>query len=256
MFMRFLRLKVKEEKLRDLQRFYRERVVPALHTTPGCIFASLLQPGTPGGDCISLTLWRGPEYAEAYESGGLFQTLLDECTPFLTLATEWKVKLTESAGPEVQIRAKPPEVEAFHVSSGQGKPALGTTRPTRLHLRIVSLLVQEDQTGTLAARYQEEIVPELLQAKGCIGSFLVEGVDKPNHALSVTLWERDEDAVRYELTGAFRALMRRLSDILADLTQWRMSLVSGGGEAGPAHATLDVDKYSIVVGERFDQAAV
>ena len=85
MYMRFLRIRVVEDKLWEFQRFYRERVVPALEATPGCLLASLLQPAVPGGDCVSMTLWKNPEAAESYESGEIFAGLLKESRRLLTV---------------------------------------------------------------------------------------------------------------------------------------------------------------------------
>ena len=71
MYARFVRLTLKEGRFRDLQLFYDERVIPALQTTRGCLFASLLQPTEESIECISVTLWSSQRRAEEYEESGL-----------------------------------------------------------------------------------------------------------------------------------------------------------------------------------------
>ena len=237
MFMRFMRLKVREDRTWDLQRFYRERVVPALQTTPGCVFASLLQPAVPGGECVSMTLWSGPEFAQAYESGGLFRELLDEAGRYLVREGE---------------AARSPGVETYHVVTGRGPGAEQSASP-RLHVRIVTLMVRDGQSAALADRFRLEIVPALLAVRGCAGAFLVEEADRPNQALSITLWERDEDAVRYELSGAFDALTSKLNESLSGLYLWRHSLAATADHEAVTGGDLHVDRYSLVVGQLFQE---
>ena len=83
MFMRFVNLKVKEGMLRDLARFYEDRVIPALQDSGGCLYASLLQPSDDDRECVSLTFWRSSEAADAYEKSGAYDELLDDSDVFL-----------------------------------------------------------------------------------------------------------------------------------------------------------------------------
>ena len=83
MYMRFVRLKIKEEKVWDARTFYTERVFPSLETVDGCRFAGLLQGNIHGGDYISMTVWTSAEAAREYERGGLFDRLLDESDELL-----------------------------------------------------------------------------------------------------------------------------------------------------------------------------
>lgn len=242
MYMRFLRIRVSEDKLWDFQRFYRERVVQALKSTPGCLFSSLLQPAVPGGECVSMTLWKDPESAQAYESGDLFAELLHESR-----------KLLSYRSGEVQSRsgrtpAKAPRAEGYRVVTGEGGMTPDSPSADKLHVRIVTLMVKEDQAAALAQRFRKEIVPSLVALKGCVGAFLVEGAERPSQALSITLWEREEDAVRYELSGTFDALTAKLKDTLSGIYQWKHSLSAAVEKEEVTGADLHVDRYSLAVG--------
>lgn len=240
MFMRFLRLKVREEWLGELQRYYTERVVPALAGTPGCLYVSLLQPSVPGGECLSVTLWRSREDAEAYDRQGTFRELLAGSLKYLAAA---------GVPPPPGDPTKTAQLETYDVMESEGGPGEGAS--ASLHVRIVNLDIRDGKGGELAEIYRKEISPAVLAAPGCLGAFLVEGAGRPNRALSITLWRRDEDAVRYEIGGTFDKLTTRLQDVLSGYYLWKHSF-SAQAEGTPlTGGDLRVDRYSLVVGQTF-----
>ena len=114
MYMRFVHLKVREGKMRDLARFYEERVIPTLQETEGCLYASLLQPSGDDEECVSMTMWRSQKSAEKYEKNGVYDRLLDESDELLAEVTEGRVQ--SSTGSSGSFSAlQDPEVEAFPV---------------------------------------------------------------------------------------------------------------------------------------------
>jgi hypothetical protein len=76
---------------------------------------------------------------------------------------------------------------------------------------------------------------------------MVAGVGDPTRVLSVTVWAREEDAVRYGLSGEFDRLTTRLKDTFSDLYQWKLAL-SGEEIPSTADQKLDVEGYHLVVG--------
>ncbi len=101
------------------------------------------------------------------------------------------------------------------------------------------------------AKFEEEVSPVLASTSGCLGSFLVAGADDQTRVLSVTMWAREEDAVRYSLSGEFDRLTIRLKDTFSDLYQWNVAV---SGDPGVPSATggrpLDVEGYHLVVGRK------
>ncbi len=251
MYMRFLPLKVREDKLKELAQWYRSRVIPALRETGGCLSARLLQPALPSGECLSLTLWEGREALEEHEDSNLFDDMMNEAGAFLTPSGEWKAVLSDESGVGLEVPLKSPEAKAYEVVTSTGANDGGPASLPQLHVRIVSLLVREGQADELAERYRRTIIPKLLTFKGCLAAYLVEGVTRPNQALSVTLWERDEDAVRYELSGVFDDLTEHLRGTLSSLHIWRLSLDTTGAREDVVGGDLDVVRYGVIAGERF-----
>jgi heme-degrading monooxygenase HmoA len=243
MYMRFLRLKVREEWLGELQRYYTERVVPALRGTPGCMYASLLQTAAPVGPCVSLTLWRDAASALAYESGSLFSELLAECSRFLDGSAPVRAASPGTAGRSA--------AEGYELLEGPAPDLSSGLEHRRLHMHVVALLVQEGKSDLLAELYRREVAPALEGLKGFVGAFLVEASDKPNQALSLTFWDRDGDAIRYELSGAFDSLTSKLQEALSSLYLWKHSLRATSDAGEITTGDLRVERYTLVVGELF-----
>lgn len=242
MYLRFLQLRVREGQEAAFTRFYQERVIPALAATEGCLYAGLLAPWR-GETHQSLTIWASPEHVAAYEREGAYHRLLAEAAPMLSDRAEWRVRLArdplETADP---TRAEPP-VEGYKIEAGDGSAALGGAgRPP--FVRIVVIRVAPGRLAEFVRIYREEVMPALETVRGCRGVFLAEAVDDATEALSITLWAREEDAVRYEMSGEFERLTARLKDTFSPVYDWRTHL-TGAGAARP-----EVSSYQVVQGRR------
>ena len=247
MYMRFVHLKVKEGRLRDLRRFYEDRVIPALQNTEGCLFSSLLQPTGESDECLSFTLWSSTEHADEYEKSGLYDQLLDESDPYLAEASEWRARLTGDRVPAVPP-LQDPEVEAYPVELAAEHTEIDPSASPRLFLRIVAARVEAGRFEELKQRYDQEIKPVLLATPGCRSVFLVEGLKARSRALSVTVWDSEEDAIRYELSGKYDELVAKVSEFFSGLYQWKLSLAPTRERDGVTGKDLDVSGYHVVTG--------
>lgn len=252
MFMRFVHLKVTEETLWEVRSFYEEKVIPTLQATDGCLFASLLQPTVEMDECVSMTLWANQELAEAYESSGSYDRLLDQSEERIAGTTEWRANLTgdREGGPAPLYD---PVVEGFPMEVSSDALVLGDDVSPHLYLRIVAVKVDPVRFEDLRQRYNHEIVPALLETPGCRAAFLVEGIKTRTRALSVTIWDSEEDAVRYQISGKFDKLVAKISEFFSGLYQWKLSLSSSGSER-VSGSELDVSGYNIVTGRRVENS--
>lgn len=249
MFLRFVYLKVRQGRLGDLARFYEERTIPALQEAEGCLYASLLQPTGDDVECVSLTIWRSRESAESYEASGLYDELLDEMDPMLAEAAEAKVRSSGGGAPEIEV-LQDPDVEAYPVEVAAMGEVEDATGPHRFFVRVVQARVQAGRFPELRKRYDEEIKPALMATKGCRAVFLVENTKSQSRALSVTVWESEEDAIRYELSGAFDHLTSRVSEYFSGLYQWKLSLSTLGDRRAVSGKDLNVRGFKVVTGKR------
>ena len=249
MHMRFVRIKVKEGKQWDFASFYEDRIIPAMQETEGCLFASLLQPSGDDDECVSMTLWRSPELAEAYEKRGLYDQILDDSDEFLAEAKEWHVRLAGDPGGTVPP-LQDPEIEVYPVELAGFSDRADQFSSRGIYLRIVAARVEQGKFDELKERYDRQIKPDLLATKGCRAVFLVEGVGSSSRALSVTVWDHEEDAIRYELSGAFNENVAKVSEFFSGLYQWKLSLAADGQRESVSGKDLDVRGYQQVVGRR------
>ncbi len=247
MFMRFVNLKVKEGRQRDFARFYEDRIIPALQESGGCLYASLLQPSDDDQDCISMTIWRSRKSAENYERNGVYDRLLDESDDFLAEVSEGRVQSsTGSSGAFPTLQD--PEVEAYPVEVAAIGEVVDAVGPHHFFVRIVSARVESGRFDELKKRYDEEIKPVLIATKGCRAVFLVENVKRRSRVLSVTVWDSEEDAIRYEISGAFDELTARVSEFFSGLYQWKLSLGPAGDRETVTGKDLDVRGFQVVTG--------
>jgi heme-degrading monooxygenase HmoA len=249
MYMRFVHLKVQRDRVADFARFYEERIIPALQQTHGCLYASLLQPTAGDDECISMTTWRSAEAAEAYEAGGLYDQLLDESDEFMDHASGWDLNLSgQSPGDLAALHD--PAVEAYPVEVAAVGEVVDATGPQNFFVRIVSARIEPGRFDELKTRYDREVKPALMATRGCRAVFLVESVRAHARVLSVTVWDSEEDAIRYELSGAFDELTARLSEFFSGLYQWKLALGTSSDRSTVTGKDLDVRGFQVVTGRR------
>ena len=249
MHMRFVRFKVKVGKLWEYARDYEDRVIQALQETEGCLFASLLQPSGDEDECVSMTMWRSQELAEAYEKSGLYDQILDESDEYLAEASEWHVRLAGDPGGTVPP-LQDPEIEAYPVEVAAFSDRADQFSSRGIYLRIVAARVEQGKFDELKETYDRQIKPDLMATKGCRAVFLVEGVGASSRALSVTVWDSEEDAIRYELSGAFDENVAKVSEFFSGLYQWKLSLATDSRRESVSGKDLDVSGYQQVIGRR------
>ncbi len=249
MYMRFVNLKVREGKMRGLVKFYEERVLPALEGTKGCLYASLLQPARDDDEYVSMTLWRSQKAADEYEKSGLYDELLDESDEFLAQVSEWKVRLSGNLETDVP-HLQDPDVEAYPVKvAGMGE-VVDAVGPQKFFVRIIAARVEAGRFEELKETYDREIKPALLATKGCRAVFLVESSGGGSRALSVTVWDSEEEAIRHELSGALDELIAKVSEYFSGLYQWKLSLDPSGERATVTGKDLEVRGFRVVTGRR------
>lgn len=244
MYLRFLKLDTQTADLRTVQEFYQQRVLPLLQQHSACRFASLLQATSKAEECISMTLWDSPEEADRYEQSVDYLSLLEEGAKLVSDTAEWNVRLSEGSSLEPPEPRQPTIGDAFTIEAGD-EDLPDSDLPSRLYLRIVSVRVKPEKWDNLIDLYNTSVLPALHSTQGCRAAFLVEALHDPDQALSVSIWNREEDAIRYEMSGTFDGLTRKLRDTLDGSTKWKVSVGPVGSATGPP-----VKGYKQIIGEK------
>ncbi len=245
MYLRFLKLATRSTDLRIVQEFYQQEVLPLLQQHSACRFASLLQATSKAAECISMTLWDSPEEADRYEQSAAYLELLEEGAKLISASADWSVRLADDTlATEPRGSRQETIGDAFTVEAGD-EDLGGSDLPARLYLRIVSVRVKPEKWDDLIDLYNSTVLPTLRTTQGCHTAFLVEALHDPDQALSVSIWNREEDAIRYEMSGTFDDLTRQLRDTLEGSTRWKVSVGPVGTTTSPP-----VRGYKQIVGEK------
>jgi heme-degrading monooxygenase HmoA len=233
MYLRFLQLHVREEALPDFLNFYTETVFPVLQRTEGCLFACMLRQANEPTEVISVTVWENRDAAETYNKSDDFHRLLGTSQQYYA-----QVEDPESPPAEVYTAAD----ESRDALYQAGRDAAPNT-----YLRIVEIHFKPGRMQEFKDHFDARIIPALQQTKGCRSIFLVERAERSDEVLSITVWDREEDAVRYEMSGLFDDLAAPVRDTFAGLHGWQMA---SPGPLGTARDELEVHGYDVIAGGR------
>ncbi len=66
--------------------------------------------------------------------------------------------------------------------------------------------------------YEKEIIPEVKAQKGFVNIFLLEPTGKTDEFISLTLWQKETDAEKYEKSGKYQELVGKLKPVLTKPT--------------------------------------
>lgn len=251
MYMRMVHVKLKADALPKVEYLYTDRIIPALASVPGCLYAGLMQSARHPDECTSLTLWDDKESADAYERGGLFAILLDETRPFLINSSESRIELSEDLTLEYVPIPEEPVVTNFPVAA-MGSAQGGEREPQgAVWIRIVSLKVLPGKKEDFKRMYEEEVIPALHNVKGCRHIYLTERADRPDEAISVTTWDSRHDADTYEKSGLFTDLLEMQKSVLSNLYQWKMDSVKEPGSTVATSDDVTTEHYTLLAGRSY-----
>jgi len=220
--------------------------MPALGEMPGCLYATLPEGRERTDGWMSATFWREFEDAEAYARSGLPEQLLEESDDMLDRAVDWKVELQQNGRVESRREKKQVEVEGYDLTD---KVPRGDA-DSMMYVRIVSIKVDPERVGEFYQRYKALVLPELRKQKGCRFAFLSKEIEDSHHLLSVSIWDTQEAALRYEVSGEFDSLTRKLQSTFSRDLQWKMALAPSTATGRSGLNEPDVRGYEIVTGGR------
>ncbi len=255
MFMRLVQMSVDPEKISEFEKVYASTIIPALQSTPGCVYAGLVQSVEDENEGISITFWNRQEDAIAYEQSGKYGELVGAARPFFSASSEWRVQLSddlrlEFAVPEPVVTAYSTEVPSQGIS---GIPGAGSGSPI---LRIVAMKIKPEKKQEFVEIYHREIIPGVRRVAGCLDAYLAEGVGREGELLSVTVWRELQQAKAYEATGEYDRLREKVEHTFSNLARWKIALddVLLPGARGIARKAVTSDDvivrtYTLVLGK-------
>jgi quinol monooxygenase YgiN len=117
-------------------------------------------------------------------------------------------------------------------------------------MRLVQMRVNPKKIFELEKVYERTIIPTLQHTPGCVYAGLVHSLEDENDGISITLWNNQDNALAYERSGKYAALLKALRPFFSDSTEWRVQLsVDLRREFWPAAPEPAVKAYSTDVSE-------
>ncbi len=250
MFMRLVELKVEPAMIDEFRTRFSADIIQKLQEMPGCRFAGLIESSSEKSEFISLTMWDQQEQAEEYEKNGRYKELLGKIKPYLQNTSEWKVQLSENLELEYKPVVEEPVIKKYSV---QVKSNIADTMNniSRLYVRIVSVSIQKEKENEFKKIYNDEIIPALLSMPGCQYAYLTQSIRESNAFISVTIWDKQEDADHYEKSGRFKELVDKVSHTFSQFYRWKMALEKDYNANIRTSEDMVVEKYNMVTGNNF-----
>lgn len=247
MFMHLNRVRALEGHAPEFRAFFEERVLPLFETAEGCLFVSLLQQSYTPEEFLGMSIWDSVESADRFQRDRTYRQLLAESSRLPLALAEWRVNLSNDPDETADMGLKEPPGDSFRVEAAESDGILSGQDAAQLYVRIVAVKVREGRVEEFKRLFRHTVIPAL-KARGCREVFLVEGQQRTDDFLSLTLWNREEDAVRYEISGEFERLTEKLKDTLSEMHRWKLSLSQGGEDE--LSRGLQVRGYHLVAGKR------
>jgi heme-degrading monooxygenase HmoA len=249
--MRLLQVKLNPVFIEKFKEFYETAVIPQLQKMPGCIFGGLIKSGPEIDEFISLTFWETQQNAEDYESSDTYKDLISQAKPFFSESNEWKIQLSDKMELEYAPVTEEPVVKKYSVEVQKEKDDKLKFQSSQMHVRIVSLKIQEDKLDEFKKVYLEKVIPALKETDGCRHVFLTESINEKDEFISVTIWDNKEYADNYETSGRFDELIGMVKHTFSHFYLWKMELEKEYSAKIKTTDDMKVDNYNVVTGKSF-----
>ncbi|MEN8152871.1 MAG: antibiotic biosynthesis monooxygenase [Acidobacteriota bacterium] len=93
-----------------------------------------------------------------------------------------------------------------------------------MYMRFLQLNVRPEALELSRNYYRETVLPRLHAVKGCLFAHLIQDQVKKTELISMTLWEKKEDAEEYQNSPVFKQLMAEFSPYLDESNEWKIQL--------------------------------
>ncbi len=219
MFLRMVSMAVRKEQIHQFSDAYNKNVISILRTTPGCVFASLLQNIKGHSEGVSLTIWNSQQEAQAYEASGVFKRLVEVLRPFYAESTEYTLQLSEDLSLEYFPVIEEPTVKGYtdsNADTGFVDPAKST--PYAVH--VVSLAIEPanaDEFGQIVTR---DILPQYKKEKGFIHLVLLR---RGRECQVLSFWDETVDINTALGEQKLNVLLKGIFQVLPSFVQWKVS---------------------------------
>lgn len=237
MFLRMVTYTIREDELLHMANTYERLIIPALRTTPGCVFAAVIQNIDNTNECVSLTMWRSQAASAEYEASGLYSQLVNGIRPFFIESTEWKVQLNEEYLLETVPIQIEPEVVGYS-DSVTDPDEITRSKAKPYAVQIVTLSVQEGHGEEFERIFSSQIHQIYRSYKGFIDLVLLRQ-NREYH--SISFWDETVDITSSSAINSINQLVRSIYAVLPSFVKWRLT------HRGAAHTSASSEDVKATI---------
>jgi heme-degrading monooxygenase HmoA len=251
MFVRLLQVHVKSDSVTDLPSFFNSFMLPVVRNAPGCLYAGFIQSDRDSEESIAVTLWDTQEHADSYAQSGVFQKLMNRAESIFSDVLEWKVQLSQDVNISATSFKDEPVVKPNVATKLDPQHRSPLLNGNALYVRILSVRLLPGRAEEFAKLYNELIIPTLRLIRGCRYAFLTEGMEERSEVISVTIWDRKEDAELYESMGVFDSLKNRVRHTFTDVFEWKLTADKSSQQVQLTDDMMAHIDYRVIGGRSF-----
>jgi heme-degrading monooxygenase HmoA len=219
MFLRMVTTAIRVEESERNAAAYAGSIFPALRTTPGCVFAALLQNTNNPKECISLTIWNSQKESFDYEESGLYHQLVESLRPFFAESSEWKLELSADLSLEYTPIKEEPTVKRFD-DSVTGSEHISDLKATPFAVQILTVRIREDKVHEFENIFSAEIHPKYKTQKGFIDLILVH---QDREYRIISFWDETVDILSPSGVDVSSEVQRSIRSVIPSFVQWQSS---------------------------------
>ncbi len=93
-----------------------------------------------------------------------------------------------------------------------------------MFMRFIQLKINMDYREIIKPFYNNSIIPELQEIKGCLFAGLIQSNRSSDELISMTLWKTKAQAEAFEQSKTFQKLMKRIKPFLSGSSEWKIQL--------------------------------
>ena len=93
-----------------------------------------------------------------------------------------------------------------------------------MYMRILQLKIDPLKSQAFKTFYDKSIVPALQKVQGCLSITLVRSVQQKDEFLSVTLWNKQNDADAFNQSDLFQKLLGDTKPYFLNSSEWKIQL--------------------------------
>ena len=96
-----------------------------------------------------------------------------------------------------------------------------------MFMRLVQMRVDPEKIPEFKEVYERTIIPTLQQIPGCAYAGLIQSLEEASDGMSITLWDRLEDALAYEQSGKYAEMLEVARPFFSASSEWKVQLSAG-----------------------------